>query len=166
MEKKGYYSVLGLPIYDVAQVETGEIRDTSGCFSFSKYDKLRVVNELVLLNLDSFQDEARDGSLDRIRQTQYKQTLSLLAGLKKSMDEERQVLAKAGKLNKIREQMIAEIENHLEKIIPPAEKTLNEALQQKKFIYSLNNPQGKPKKIELKKAGIANTEYTTGNIRN
>lgn len=165
-EKKGYYSVWGLPIYDVSQVETGEMWDMSGCFSFSKYDHLQVVNELVLLNLDSFQDQAREGSLKRIRETQYKQALSLLVGLKESLKKEREVVEKAGKLNKTRIKILAEIEAHLNKIIPPAEKTLNDALQQNKFIYSLNNPQGKPKKIELKDAGIANTEYTTGNIRN
>lgn len=166
VEKKGYYARWGLPIYDVAQVETGEIRDVSGCGFLSEYDKLQVVNELVLLNLDSIENGLRDRALDRIRQTQYKQTLFLLEGLKKVPDLERQANANSGKLNKIREQMIAEVEKHLQKIIPPAEKTLNEALQQKKFIYSLNNPQGKPKKIELKDAGIVKTEYTTGNVRN
>lgn len=166
VEKKGYYARWGLPIYDVSQVETGEIRDVSGCDCFSKYDKLNAVNELILLNLDPFENKLRDIMIDLVRETQYKQTLSLLEGLKKVPDLERQANDKSGKLNKIREQMIAEVEKHLQKIIPSAEKTLNEALQQKKFIYSINNPQGKPKKIELKDAGIANTEYTTGNVRN
>lgn len=166
--KKGLYKRWGLPVYDISQIETGKIMDPSGCSFYSEYmpNHLIGVNELVLINIDSPEDGNRDYPLDYMRKYPYKQALSLLEKLGKVPDAERQVNATAGKLNKDREQMIAEIEKHLQKIIPPAEKTLNDALQQKKFIYSLNNPQGKPKKIELKDAGIAKTEYTTGNVRN
>ena len=159
-DKKDLYARWGWPVYDLSQVETGEIRDVSGCFYFSEYDKLKVVDNLVVLNLDMAEDKNKDKSLNHIRFHQYKRAQKDLEILKRAPAAEREALRAAGNLTPAREKVLTVLEKRLEKIIPPAEQLLQDALDQKKFIFNLRQPDRQPKR--MKRVGIMNVEFTSG----
>ena len=159
-DKKDLYARWGWPVYDLSQVETGEIRDVSGCFYFSEYDKLKVVDNLVVLNLDMAEDKNKDKALNHIRFHQYERAQKDLEILKRAPAAEREALRAAGDLTPAREKVLTVLEKRLEKIIPPAEQLLQEALDQKKFIFNLRQPDRQPKR--MKRVGIMNTEFTSG----
>ena len=159
-DKKDLYARWGWPVYDLSQVETGEIQDVSGCFYFSEYQKLKVVDNLVVLNLDMAEDKNKDKSLNRIRLYQYERAQKDLEILKRAPAAEREALRAAGDLTPAREKVLTVLEKRLEKIIPPAERVLQQALDQKKFIFNLRQPDRQPKR--MKRVGIMNTEFTSG----
>lgn len=166
-DKKDLYSRWGWPVYDLSQVETGEIRDVSGCFYYSEYDKLKVVDRLVVLNLDMADETIKWGfhinkqaSIDAIRIYQYERAQKDLEILKRAPAAEREALRAAGNLTPAREKVLTVLEKRLEKIIPPAEQLLQDALDQKKFIFNLRQPDRQPKR--MKRVGIMNTEFTSG----
>ena len=159
-DKKDLYARWGWPVYDLSQVETGEIQDTSGCFYFSEYKKLKVVDNLVVLNLDMAEDKNKDKSLNHIRFHQYKRAQKDLEILKRAPAAEREALRAAGNLTPAREKVLTVLEKRLEKIIPPAERVLQQALDQKQFIFNLRQPGGQPKRMS--RVGIMNTEFTSG----
>lgn len=159
-DKKDLYARWGWPVYDLSQVETGEIRDVSGCFYYSKYDKLKVVDNLVVLNLDMAEDKNKQDSIDLIRIYQYKRAQKDLEILKRAPAAEREALRAAGNLTPAREKVLTVLEKRLEKIIPPAERVLQQALEQKQFIFNLRQPGGQPKRMS--RVGIMNTEFTSG----
>ena len=159
-DKKDLYARWGWPVYDLSQVETGEIQDVSGCFYYSRYHKLKVVDNLVVLNLDMAEDKNKDKSLNRIRLHQYERAQKDLEILKRAPAAEREALRAAGNLTPAREKVLTVLEKRLEKIIPPAERVLQQALEQKRFIFNLYQPGGQPKRMS--RVGIMNTEFTSG----
>lgn len=168
-DKKDLYARWGWPVYDLSQVETGEIRDVSGCFYYSEYQKLKVVDQLVVINLDMTMekglvslagDSPKERAIDHIRICQYKRGLKDLEILKQAPAAEREALRAAGNLTPAREKVLTTLEKQLKKIIPPAERVLQRALDQKQFIFNLYQPSGKPKRMS--RVGIMNTEFTSG----
>lgn len=159
-EKKDLYSRWGWPVYDLSQVETGEIRDVSGCFWYSKYQELKVVDRLVVLNLDMAEEKNRQGAINFIRIYQYKRALQDLEILKQAPDAEREALRAEDNLTPARAKVLSVLEKQLDKIIPSAERVLQQALDDKRFIFSLRQPDRQPKR--LTRVGVMNTEFTSG----
>lgn len=159
-DKKDLYARWGWPVYDLSQVETGEIQDVSGCFYYSEYQELKVVDNLVVLNLDMAEDKNKQDSIDLIRIYQYERAQKDLEILKRAPAAEREALRAAGNLTPAREKVLTVLEKRLEKIIPPAERVLQQALDQKQFIFNLRQPGGQPKRMS--RVGIMNTEFTSG----
>ena len=127
---------------------------------FSEYDKLKVVDNLVVLNLDMAEDKNKDKSLNHIRYHQYKRAQKDLEILKRAPAAEREALRAAGNLTPAREKVLTVLEKQLDKIIPSAERVLQQALDDKRFIFSLRQPDRQPKR--LTRVGVMNTEFTSG----
>lgn len=159
-EKKDLYSRWGWPVYDLSQVEIGEIDDPSGCFWYSEYQKLKVVDSLVVLNLDMAEEKNRQGAINFIRIYQYERALKDLEILKQAPDAEREALRAEDNLTPARAKVLSVLEKQLDKIIPSAERVLQQALDDKRFIFSLRQPDRQPKR--LTRVGVMNTEFTSG----
>lgn len=162
-DKKDLYNRWGWPVYDLSQVETGEIQDVSGCFLSSEYSKLKVVDHLILLNLDMTDPENETDAIEYIQVVQYKRALTSLDLLKKAPAAERDALRTNGELTPAREKIISVIEKQLDKVIPPAERLLQQGVDnmgKKQFIYSLRQPGGKPQRLQ--RISVMKPEYTSG----
>ena len=114
----------------------------------------------MVLNLDMAEDKNKDKSLNHIRFHQYERAQKDLEILKRAPAAEREALRAAGDLTPAREKVLTVLEKRLEKIIPPAERVLQQALDQKQFIFNLRQPGGQPKRMS--RVGIMNTEFTSG----
>lgn len=155
-EKEDIYTRWGWPVYDVSKVETGEIVDHSGCSYYSEYKRIRYVNPLILLNLDSFEPEHKTNSLNIIWNEQKEQMEQDFDILGKAPSAELEALEKAGKATPGMKNVIAEIEKKLKKKVAEGRKLIGD----KKDIYMLSKPNEKPKKF--KKVYLMGVEYTSG----
>lgn len=140
--KREIQSRWGYPIYDVSQVETGKIDDLSGCFFHSEYRRMKVVDSLVLLNLDMVDNEV--GSLWKLQSVQYKRAQKDLTLLQEAMANEADYLKAQDQWTPNRAKVLTVLQRQLDKLIPPAEKLLQDTLKKGEFIYTLRNPKGKP----------------------
>ncbi len=154
----------GFPIYDISQVETGEIFDPSGCFYHSDYTKMKVVSTLTLLNWDMMEPKNKQNALHAIRFMQYTRVQKNIAFLKKAPEKELKALEESGQLTPDRKKILDTIQKQFDKMIPQAEKTLQTALDKGQFIYTLRQPNGKPKRM-VKQSDIFNPEYTSGRVK-
>ncbi len=143
--KKDMQRRWGFPIYDVSQVETGKIDDPSWCFFHSDYKRMKVVDRLKLLNFDMTDHEYE--SLIKMRYNQYDRVLKNFVLLTDAMTNEESYLKENGQWTPNKGKILSVLEKQLNKIIPPAEKTLIEAIKNKQFIYTLRQPNGKPQFI-------------------
>ena len=132
----------GYPIYDVSQIETGKIDDPSGCFFDSEYRRMKVVDSLVLLNLDMVDHEV--GSLWKIQSVQYKRAQKSLAVLQEAMANEAAYLKSQNQWTPNRAKVLTVLKRQLDKVIPPAYQLIENTLKKGEFIYTLRNPKGKP----------------------
>lgn len=132
----------GYPIYDVSQIETGKIDDPSGCFFDSQYGYMKVVDSLVLLNLDMVDHEV--GSLWEIQSVQYKRAQKSLAVLQEAMANEAAYLKSQNQWTPNRAKVLTILKRQLDKVIPPAEKLIEDSLKKGEFIYTLKQPKGTP----------------------
>lgn len=135
----------GYPIYDVSQIETGKIDDPSGCFFHSEYRRMKVVDSLVLLNLDMVDNEF--GSLSEIRSIQYKRAQKSLDVLKSAIANEPDYLKSQNQWTPNRAKVLTVLKRQLDRVIPPAEKLLTDSLKQGEFIYTLKQPKGTPRLV-------------------
>lgn len=140
--KREIQSRWGYPIYDVSQVETGKIKDPSGCFFDSQYRYMKVVDSLVLLNLDMVDHEV--GSMRELQSVQYSRAEKNLTLLQEAMANEADYLKAQNQWTPNRAKVLTVLQRQLDKLIPPAEKLLQDTLKKGEFIYTLRNPKGKP----------------------
>ncbi|MGN1324880.1 MAG: hypothetical protein ACI4YA_00835 [Candidatus Spyradenecus sp.] len=140
--KREIQSRWGYPIYDVSQVETGKIDDPSGCFFHSEYRRMKVVDSLVLLNLDMVDHEI--GSMRELQSVQYSRAEKNLTLLQEAMANEADYLKAQDQWTPNRAKVLTVLQRQLDKLIPPAEKLLQDTLKKGEFIYTLRNPKGKP----------------------
>ena len=132
----------GYPIYDVSQIETGKIGDPSGCFFHSEYRRMKVVDSLVLLNLDMVDHEY--ASLVKMRYIQYTRAQKSLDVLKSAIANEPDYLKSQNQWTPNRAKVLTVLKRQLDKVIPPAEKLLTDSIKNKEFIYTLKQPKGTP----------------------
>lgn len=140
--KREIQSRWGYPIYDVSQVETGKIKDPSGCFFHSEYRYMKVVDSLVLLNLDMVDHEI--GSMRELQSVQYSRAEKNLTLLQEAMANEADYLKAQNQWTPNRAKVLTVLQRQLDKLIPPAEKLIEETWKKGEFIYTLKNPKGKP----------------------
>lgn len=135
----------GYPIYDVSQIETGKIDDPSGCFFHSEYRRMKVVDSLVLLNLDMVDHEYE--SLVEMRYIQYTRAQKSLDVLKSAIANEPDYLKSQNQWTPNRAKVLKVLKRQLDKVIPPAEKLLTDSIKNKEFIYTLKQPKGTPRLV-------------------
>ena len=157
--KRDIQKRFGFPIYDVTQVETGRIINPTTCFYHSEYDKMKVVDRLVLLNLDMLEHEYE--SLVKMRYIQYDRVRKTLLSLQEVVAQEADYLKDKGQWTPKIQKVLTQLNKQLEKVIPPAIQQLTEAIKQKKFIYSLNQPDRQPRLIRQRNV-MKPAPYTSG----
>ncbi len=135
----------GYPIYDVSQIETGKIDDPSGCFFHSEYRRMKVVDSLVLLNLDMVDHEYE--SLVKMRYIQYTRAQKSLDVLKSAIANEPDYLKSQNQWTPNRAKVLTVLKRQLDRVIPPAEKLLTDSIKNKEFIYTLKQPKGTPRLV-------------------
>lgn len=160
--KRDIQKRFGFPIYDVTQVETGRIIDPTTCFYHSEYDKMQVVDRLVLLNLDMMDHEYE--SLVEMRYIQYDRGRSALQSLQKAVTQEADYLKANGQWTSKKQMVLNQLKKEMDKVIPPAIQQLADAIKQKKFIYSLNQPDRQPRLVRQRDV-TKPAPYTSGRLR-
>ena len=140
--KREIQSRWGYPIYDVSQVETGKIKDPSGCFFHSEYRYMKVVDSLVLLNLDMVDHEI--GSMRELQSVQYSRAEKNLTLLQEAMANEADYLKAQNQWTPNRAKVLTVLQRQLDKLIPPAYQLIEDTWKKGEFIYTLRNPKGKP----------------------
>ena len=160
--KRDIQKRFGFPIYDVTQVETGRISNTSTCFYQSEYDKMQVVDRLVLLNLDMMDHEY--ASLVEMRYNQYERGQRALQSLQEAVAQEANYLKANGQWTSKKQMVLNQLKKEMDKKIPPAIQQLADAIKQKKFIYSLNQPDRQPR-LARQRDVTKPAPYTSGRLR-
>lgn len=160
--KRDIQKRFGFPIYDVTQVETGRIYNSSTCFYHSEYDKMQVVDRLVLLNLDMMDHEY--ASLVKMRYIQYDRGRSALQSLQKAVTQEADYLKANGQWTSKKQMVLNQLKKEMDKVIPPAIQQLEDAMKQDKFIYSLNQPDRQPR-LARQRDVTKPAPYTSGRLR-
>lgn len=160
--KRDIQKRFGFPIYDVTQVETGRIVDPTTCFFNSEYDKMQVVDSLVLLNLDVVNHEI--GALSHMRIVQYDRVKKGFALLRTALANEADYLKAKGQWTSNIQKVLTQLSKQLEKILPPAEKMMTEYRRNDKFIYSLNQPDRQPRLVRQRDV-TKPAPYTSGRLR-
>lgn len=157
--KRDIQKRFGFPIYDVTQVETGRIINPTTCFYHSEYDKMQVVDRLVLLNLDMLDHEY--ASLVKMRYIQYDRGRSALQSLQKAVTQEADYLKANGQWTSKKQMVLNQLQKKMDKVIPPAIQQLEDAMKQDKFIYSLNQPDRQPRLVRQRNV-MKPAPYTSG----
>jgi hypothetical protein len=157
--KRDIQKRFGFPIYDVTQVETGQIYNSSTCFYQSEYDKMQVVDSLVLLNLDVVNNEIE--ALTTMRIVQYDRVKKGFALMRTALANEADYLKDKGQWTPNIQKVLTQLDKQLEKIMPPAEKMMTEYRRNKKFIYSLNQPDRQPRLVRQRNV-MKPAPYTSG----
>ncbi len=157
--KRDIQKRFGFPIYDVTQVETGRISNTSTCFYDSEYDKMQIVDSLVLLNLDVVNNE--NGALMTMRIVQYDRVKKGFALMRTALANEADYLKNKGQWTPKIQKVLTQLDKQLEKIMPPAEKLMTEYRRNKKFIYSLNQPDHQSRLVRQRNV-MKPAPYTSG----
>lgn len=160
--KRDIQKRFGFPIYDVTQVETGRISSGSACFYLSEYDKMQVVDRLVLLNLDMMDHEY--ASLVEMRYIQYERGQRALQSLQEAVAQEANYLKDNGQWTSKKQMVLNQLKKEMDKVIPPAIQQLADAIKQKKFIYSLNQPDRQPRLVRQRDV-TKPAPYTSGRLR-
>lgn len=160
--KRDIQKRFGFPIYDVTQVETGRISSGSACFYHSEYDKMQVVDRLVLLNLDMLDHEYE--SLVEMRYNQYERGQRALKSLQEAVAQEADYLKANGQWTSKKQMVLNQLKKEMDKVIPPAIQQLADAIKQKKFIYSLNQPDRQPRLVRQRDV-TKPAPYTSGRLR-
>lgn len=160
--KRDIQKRFGFPIYDVTQVETGRISSNTTCFYLSKYDKMQVVDRLVLLNLDMMDHEY--ASLVEMRYNQYERGRSALQSLQKAVTQEADYLKANGQWTSKKQMVLNQLKKEMDKVIPPAIQQLADAMKQDKFIYSLNQPDRQPRLVRQRDV-TKPAPYTSGRLK-
>jgi hypothetical protein len=160
--KRDMQKRFGFPIYDVTQVETGRISSGSACFYDSEYDKMQVVDRLVLLNLDVVNNE--NGALMTMRIVQYDRVKKGFALMRTALANEADYLKDKGQWTPKIQKVLTQLDKQLEKIMPPAEKMMTEYRRNDKFIYSLNQPDRQPRLVRQRDV-TKPAPYTSGRLR-
>ncbi len=130
----------GFPIYDVSQVETGKIKDPSGCSFVSDYRKMKVVDRLILLNFDVVDNEV--GGVYDMKLIQNTRAQKSLAVLEQAMENEEAYLKQTGQWTPAKGQVLTVLKRELGQILRPAQKLVRRALERQEFIYTLRQPKG------------------------
>lgn len=160
--KRDIQKRFGFPIYDVTQVETGRIYNSSTCFYHSEYDKMQVVDSLVLLNLDVVNNEI--GALRRMRLIQYDRVKKGFDLLQEAVAQEADYLKDNGQWTSKKQMVLNQLKKEMNKVIPPAIQQLEDAYKQKKFIYSLNQLDRQPR-LARQRDVTKPAPYTSGRLR-
>ncbi len=160
--KRDIQKRFGFPIYDVTQVETGRISSGSACFYHSEYDKMQVVDSLVLFNLDVVNNEIV--ALMRMRIVQYDRVKKGFDLLQKAVAQEADYLKDNGQWTLKKQMVLNQLKKEMDKVIPPAIQQLEDAYKQKKFIYSLNQPDRQPR-LARQRDVTKPAPYTSGRLR-
>lgn len=160
--KRDIQKRFGFPIYDVTQVETGRIYNSSTCFYHSEYDKMQVVDRLVLLNLDMMDHEY--ASLVKMRYIQYDRVKKGFDLLQNAVVNEADYLKANGQWTSKKQMVLNQLKKEMDKVIPPAIQQLDDAYKQKKFIYSLNQPDRQPRLVRQRNV-MKPAPYTSGRLR-
>lgn len=160
--KRDIQKRFGFPIYDVTQVETGRISSGSTCFYQSEYDKMQVVDSLILLNLDVVNNEI--GALSHMRIVQYDRVKKGFALMRTALANEADYLKDKGQWTPKIQKVLTQLSKQLEKILPPAEKMMIEYRRNDKFIYSLNQPDRQPRLVRQRDV-TKPAPYTSGRLR-
>lgn len=160
--KRDIQKRFGFPIYDVTQVETGRISSGSTCFFHSEYDKMQVVDRLVLLNLDMMDHEY--ASLVKMRYNQYERGQRALQSLQEAVAQEANYLKANGQWTSKKQMVLNQLKKEMDKVIPPAIQQLADAIKQKKFIYSLNQPDCQPRLVRQRDV-TKPAPYTSGRLK-
>lgn len=160
--KRDIQKRFGFPIYDVTQVETGRISSNTTCFYHSEYEKMQVVDSLVLLNLDVVNNEIE--ALSHMRIVQYDRVKKGFALLRTALANEADYLKAKGQWTSNIQKVLTQLSKQLEKILPPAEKMMIEYRRNDKFIYSLNQPDRQPRLVRQRDV-TKPAPYTSGRLR-
>lgn len=160
--KRDIQKRFGFPIYDVTQVETGRISSGSTCFFHSEYDKMQVVDSLVLFNLDVVNNEIV--ALMRMRIVQYDRVKKGFTLLRTALANEADYLKTQDQWTPNIQKVLTQLGKQLEKILPPAEKMMTEYRRNDKFIYSLNQPDRQPR-LARQRDVTKPAPYTSGRLR-
>lgn len=160
--KRDIQKRFGFPIYDVTQVETGRIYNSSTCFYHSEYDKMQVVDRLVLLNLDMMDHEY--ASLVKMRYNQYERGQRALQSLQEAVAQEADYLKANDQWTSKKQMVLNQLKKEMDKVIPPAIQQLADAMKQDKFIYSLNQPDRQPR-LARQRDVTKPAPYTSGRLR-
>lgn len=160
--KRDIQKRFGFPVYDVTQVETGRIYNSSTCFYNSEYDKMQVVDSLILFNLDVVNNEI--GALRRMRLIQYDRVKKGFDLLQNAVVNEADYLKANGQWTSKKQMVLNQLQKKMDKVIPPAIQQLEDAYKQKKFIYSLNQPDRQPR-LARQRDVTKPAPYTSGRLR-